>query len=122
MDFYNWHKHPGGPEGPSTEDIVRGEGVRLDKSRFRQIITWGIVNRINTIPSVIPENMTVVNGSLFGKSHHYKMTFWKLRKISPQETERRLAIIEQIGLQKAYEHGLCDRGGKLQRTHRSITI
>lgn len=121
-DHYNWHKHPGAPEGPSSMDVLFGEGTRLDTSPFRQSVTWAIVNMTGSLPDPVPSNMLVIPKEISKRPYHYKITFWKFSKLSPTEIKRRKEIIQRVGIMRAVRAGISDEKGNPIRLQSDVTI
>lgn len=70
LDFFNWHKHPGAPLGPSGGDINHPDSAsgKFEDSPTLPAVTFAIANEMNPLVRIAGEGMPnshVLKGSDF---------------------------------------------------------
>lgn len=101
LDFFNWHKHPGAPLGPSGGDINHPDSAsgKFEDLPTLPVVTFAIANEMNSLVRIAGEGMSnsrVLKGSDFEGERDYLVTFWKLLRISNDERARREAFIARV--------------------------
>lgn len=123
IDFFNWHKHPGAPLGPSHADINHPDSApgKFADSPSLGTVTFVIANRLEPGNSEKRLwNSHVLRRADYGGSSDYLLTFWKLLRISDEERSRRESFVARVGRPQAAALGICDRDGRILHIDREI--
>ncbi|MDQ1343857.1 MAG: hypothetical protein QG650_577 [Patescibacteria group bacterium] len=127
LDFFNWHKHPGAPLGPSDADINHPDSAsgKFADSPALGTVTFVIANRMDGRVRRMGNPLShsyVLRGKRYRSPNDYLLTFWKLLRISDVERARREAWISETGLTEAVSFGIADRSGRLLHLDREVRI
>lgn len=125
VDYFNWHKHPGGPLGPSWSDINHPESAsgKLADSPGLPFVTFAIANplpKTGGTPLREAGDSLVLHGREYGSPNDYLLTFWILLRPSERESRRRASAVSALGFRAASGMGLCRHDGSPLHLDRRI--